>query len=312
MQNEIYSIESEHEAAQKKIEGMKQQVENCKFFAKDKQNEIQVTTFLKNTLDNGTILLETKVEELNNKKLPMVEKLKKYEDSTTRAYNEMILMLQLKNAAELNIEEKKRKLKNLEKDYNRECKLHKILATLNDLYEKGITKAFSCAGEIEGCSMEQAVATHWKIRNTFKNNLVDTIEGLSKEVPLENLGELRNIKEMQKSLDRNSQLIKKEQMISEKERLNKDINHTEYCLETATISKKETVNTMTGQNILLLSERNLLKQKCGELAGQVRSLEVAIATMMAHIKEKTLDLGSELENRIKEELVENLEKKKSK
>lgn len=67
---------------------------------------------------------------------------------------------------------------------------------------------------------------------------------------------------------------------------------------------------MKGQNVVLLSERNILKKKCGELQGFARTLESSIATMTSKIKEKTEDLGEELENRIKEELNEKLERKK--
>ena len=108
IKNAVERAELEYNEGQKKIAGMSIQIANCKQFSGEKKSEIQITTLQKNTLttEHST---QAKVNELNSIKIPMVEKIKKYEATTAIAYNEMILMMKMRKNAELNIEEMKKK-----------------------------------------------------------------------------------------------------------------------------------------------------------------------------------------------------------
>lgn len=213
IKNAVERAELEYNEGQKKIAGMSIQIANCKQFSGEKKSEIQITTLQKNTLDNGTLLLEAKVNELNSIKIPMVEKIKKYEATTAIAYNEMILMMKMRKNAELNIEEMKRKLENVKSDYYRECNLWKIISTLHDLYEKGMKKMAS-HNDLRGPNSEPF---YGREKAKFKENVVNTIENLTNEIAIEGLENTRNLGDIQKKLEKNTQLMKREQMISERE-----------------------------------------------------------------------------------------------
>ncbi len=225
MQRELEKAETGYETGQKRILAMNQQLLHSKLFEKDKKQEVKANTMLRNTLESGTLLLEAKVEELNGKKVPMVDKLRTYEEYTTRAYNEIIVLLQMRGATERSIEEQKRKLAMAEADHERQCKMFRVLATMMNLYEKGIEKLLS--DRDEAANSAQGIMT---VRTEFADKVVELIGELDKELPLEKLDTIKDFEATQKGMERNSQLMKRAKMVTEKEKINNRIEQNYYKL----------------------------------------------------------------------------------
>jgi len=304
LKKELEKTKSEYEMAQKRIVAMNQQLSHTKEFEKEKKKEIQANTMLRNTLESGTLVLQSEVEKLTGRKEPMVDKLRNYEEYTTRAYNEIILLLQMRGATERGIEENKRKLIQVEEEFNKQCKLYKILNTMMRMYEKGIEKLLEDKKEAENSGVGEKA-----VRSEFAKKVVEFIGELDKEIPLDALEKITDYDATQKSLERNSQLMKRAKMVIEKERLNNRIEQNFYKLAATQRLEGEAINTLTRENIKLISERNLLKQKCGELETRSICLENGISDLLAQIKDTTIDMGEQLEQNVQVDLVEKIKER---